>query len=158
MIKLEQLPKLVKKSARRRGRGYGSGRGGHTVGRGSKGQKARSKVGALFEGTKRKKSLLKRLPVWRGKRKRSFYRKVTISLDWLERQADPKKVVDRQFLRQLGVIGRPLYRYRPKVVKKGKLTKSLKVAIPVSKAAAAAIKKAGGSVIPPATPPGNGKH
>lgn len=47
----------------------GSGKGSHTVGRGQKGQKARGSVGVLFEGVKMKKSLLKRLPLMRGKGK-----------------------------------------------------------------------------------------
>lgn len=68
-MRLHELPKIVKKDKKRVGRGYGSGRGGHTVGRGQKGQKARSKIGPLFEGTKIKKSLIQRLPMQRGKGK-----------------------------------------------------------------------------------------
>lgn len=49
-MKLNKLPKLVGKKKKRLGRGYGSGRGGHTVGRGTKGQKARGRVKAGFEG------------------------------------------------------------------------------------------------------------
>ena len=64
-----RLPKVVMKSKKRVGRGIGSGKGGHTVGRGQKGQKARGSVHILFEGMKTKKSLLKRLPLMRGKGK-----------------------------------------------------------------------------------------
>lgn len=49
-MKLDNLPKLVRKKKKRLGRGYGSGKGGHTVGRGAKGQKARGKVKLGFEG------------------------------------------------------------------------------------------------------------
>ncbi len=63
------LPKVVAKSKKRVGRGIGSGRGGHTSGRGQKGQKSRGNIGILFEGLKTKKSLLKRLPLMRGKGK-----------------------------------------------------------------------------------------
>ena len=63
------LPKVVTKSKKRVGRGRGSGKGGHTVGRGQKGQKTRGKIAVLFEGMKVKKSLLKRLPLARGKGK-----------------------------------------------------------------------------------------
>ena len=38
------------------GRGRGSGKGGHTTGRGHKGQLARERVHILFQGTKTKKS------------------------------------------------------------------------------------------------------
>ena len=63
------LPKIITRSKKRPGRGYGSGRGGHTSGRGQKGQKSRGKIGVLFEGVKMKKSFLKRLPLARGKGK-----------------------------------------------------------------------------------------
>lgn len=63
------LPKVITKSRKRVGRGIGSGKGGHTVGRGQKGQKSRGKIGILFEGVKMKKSFLKRLPLSRGKGK-----------------------------------------------------------------------------------------
>lgn len=66
MIDLAHLPKLRGKQgkAKRIGRGYGSGKGGHTVGRGQKGQKARRKVKPGFEGGQL--PLGKRLPVRRG--------------------------------------------------------------------------------------------
>jgi large subunit ribosomal protein L15 len=64
-----RLPKVIAKSKKRVGRGMGSGKGSHTVGRGQKGQKTRRKIGVLFEGVKMKKSLLKRLPLMRGKGK-----------------------------------------------------------------------------------------
>lgn len=41
-MELNKLPKIVRRKKKRIGRGYGSGKGGHTVGRGQKGQKARS--------------------------------------------------------------------------------------------------------------------
>jgi large subunit ribosomal protein L15 len=63
------LPKVVAKSKKKVGRGMGSGKGSHTAGRGQKGQKSRTSVGVLFEGMKMKKSLLKRLPLMRGKGK-----------------------------------------------------------------------------------------
>jgi len=64
-----QLPKIVQRSKKRVGRGVGSGKGSHTSGRGQKGQKSRNHVSVLFEGMKTKKSLLKRLPLLRGKGK-----------------------------------------------------------------------------------------
>lgn len=61
------LPKIVTRSKKRLGRGYGSGKGGHTSSRGQKGQKSRGKIPLIFEGQKTKKSLIKRLPFQRGK-------------------------------------------------------------------------------------------
>lgn len=54
---------------KRLGRGYGSGKGGHTSSRGQKGQKARTDVHVLFEGLKVKKSTIKKFPLLRGKGK-----------------------------------------------------------------------------------------
>lgn len=64
-----RLPKIKQRSQKRLGRGYGSGKGGHTSSRGQKGQKSRTKVNVLFEGIKVKKSLIKKLPFQRGRGK-----------------------------------------------------------------------------------------
>ena len=92
------LPKVVQKRTKRLGRGYGSGKGGHTVGRGQKGQKTRNKMGILFEGVKMRKSFIKRLPLRRGKGKFSAKDKpVIVNLSYLE--ALPKgSVVTQEFL------------------------------------------------------------
>ncbi len=63
-MELSKLLKGNKKKSKRLGRGYGSGKGGHTVGRGAKGQKARNKVPAGFEGGQT--PLYKRVPQWGG--------------------------------------------------------------------------------------------
>jgi len=67
MSLLQELPSIIKSGAKRVGRGYGSNRGGHTSGRGQKGQLSRngSKVGLWFEGGQL--PLVKRLPMLRGK-------------------------------------------------------------------------------------------
>lgn len=66
----------------------GSGKGSHTSGRGQKGQKSRSHIHVLFEGMKTKKSLLKRLPLMRGKGK--FHPKKTKKEKYLAFKS-PKK-------------------------------------------------------------------
>ncbi|OGD85737.1 50S ribosomal protein L15, partial [Candidatus Curtissbacteria bacterium RBG_16_39_7] len=63
-MELSQLPKIVRKRKKRLGRGPGSGRG-KTAGRGTKGQKARGRIRAGFEGGQT--PLIKRLPLRRGK-------------------------------------------------------------------------------------------
>ena len=68
-MELHNLPTIVDKKKKIVGRGIGSGKGGHTTGRGNKGQKARERVKIGFEGTKTKKSFIKRLPVLRGRGK-----------------------------------------------------------------------------------------
>ncbi len=64
-----RIAKVVTRRSKRMGLGYGSGKGGHTTGRGQKGQKARRTINIIFEGYKMKKSLIKRLPKLRGKAK-----------------------------------------------------------------------------------------
>ncbi|HWS48546.1 MAG TPA: uL15m family ribosomal protein [Candidatus Methanoperedens sp.] len=64
---LSNLQKTVAKTAKRVGRGIGSGVGGHTTGRGAKGDNVRGHGKLTFDGTKIKKSWLKRLPFLRGK-------------------------------------------------------------------------------------------
>jgi large subunit ribosomal protein L15 len=64
-----RLPKVNERRKKRPGRGMGSGKGSHTTGRGQKGQKSKGNIHVLFEGMKMKKSLLKRLPLMRGKGK-----------------------------------------------------------------------------------------
>lgn len=72
---LNNLPKTTANS-KRRGRGYGSGKGGHTVGRGQKGQKSRSgykKPRPGFEGGQM--PLSRRLPKFKGFRRAYFQKK-----------------------------------------------------------------------------------
>ncbi len=59
------------------GRGIGSGRGGHTTGRGAKGQKARNTVRAHFEGGQ--PPYYKRIPHLRGFKSRATVLEVALS-------------------------------------------------------------------------------
>lgn len=67
MSLMNLLVKVQQPSAKRVGRGIGSGQGGHTSGRGSKGHRAREgkAIPLWFEGGQL--PLVKRLPWWRGK-------------------------------------------------------------------------------------------
>lgn len=66
-MELHKLPASTTKKNKRIGRGYGSGVGGHTVGRGTKGQRSRVGRGVplWFEGGQL--PFVKRLPYLRGK-------------------------------------------------------------------------------------------
>lgn len=80
---LNSLSKTTTKQQKRVGRGIGSGVGGHTTGKGAKGDKVRGKTKMTFDGTKIKKSWIKRTPFLRGKYltlKRSFFRPINLSL------------------------------------------------------------------------------
>lgn len=140
------LVKVTQRSTKRVGRGYGSGKGGHTSGRGAKGAKARSKRYILFEGRKVQKSLLRRTPLLRGKGKLKSYQEkpALVNLDQLNSfRAETK--VDLATLIKAGLVDKGTI--TAKVLAKGKLKKALKVALPTSQAAKKAIESAGGEVI-----------
>ncbi len=146
---MDKLPKITIEKKKRLGRGYGSGKGGHTVGRGSKGQKSRSKVPIIFEGTKIKKSLLKRIPLQRGKGKLKPTGKgpLVINIKYLNvfkkdelvdlKSLVKKGMVDKNLAKELGI----------KILGDGELEVALKIALPCSKAALKKIEKAGGEMV-----------
>jgi len=143
-MKLHSLPSIVSRSSKRLGRGYGSGKGGHTSSRGQKGQKSRTKIPAYFVGSSW--VWFKRLPFLRGKsRFNSLSPKVTITLTDLSKFKTGSKIT-KEFLYQEGTITKTeLSRAKVKVVGTGKLSKKLSVLVPASASAVSAIKKAGGS-------------
>lgn len=128
---LSNLPKSVKRPAKRVGRGYGSGKGGHTSGRGTKGQKARGSIPVIFEGTKIKKSFIKRLPLLRGRgRMKPWGKKLTvINLSQLNDWPKGKPVVGDY-----------------KILGGGEIKQALDVKVSVSKSAREKILKAGGKI------------
>ena len=133
----KKLPKVVQTKKKRVGRGYGSGRGGHTAGRGQKGQKTRKKIGVLFEGVKVKKSFYKRLPLARGKGKFNAGKKpLVIKLKYLNLLPSGSKVNVELLVKQ-GV----------KILGDGLLSKKLTIEIPISTSAAKKVESAGGKVV-----------
>lgn len=92
---LNNLTKIKSKSQKRVGRGFGSTKGGHTTGRGAKGDKIRGKTKLTFDGTKIKKSWIKRLPFLRGKhRVLSHSNLASVTLDQLTSWFSPKDTID----------------------------------------------------------------
>ena len=144
---MNRLPKLVTRRAKRIGRGMGSGKGSHTVGKGQKGQKTRHTLGILFEGLKMKKSLIKRLPFARGKGKGNPSAKpVILKIDVLNVLPN-NSIVDLEALIKAGIVkGDEAIKFGVKVLGGDKLEKKLTVKVKVSKTAAAQIEKAGGKV------------
>jgi large subunit ribosomal protein L15 len=129
-----------KKKKIRVGRGE-SGRRGKTAGRGTKGQKARSKVRPGFEGGQM--PLQRRLPKLKGFKNRNKEVFTVINVQRLE-DFDAGATVTPQVLRELGFINK---RGRVKVLGEGELTKKLDVhAHAFSLGAVEKIKAAGGEV------------
>ncbi len=144
MSLLHSLTSITQSSAKRVGRGFGSGKGGHTAGRGTKGQKSRNGGGTAlwFEGGQL--PLIKRMPMWRGKGRFNVVRPTaeitltdiqnmssdSISLDTLKLE----KVIDHRFK-------------KAKVINTGTLSKKVTLkGLRVSKGARVAIEKAGGQI------------
>lgn len=131
--------------SKRLGRGYGSGKGGHTSSRGQKGQKTRNKIHILFEGVKVKKSTLKRLPLMRGKGKFKANKKpIVIKLELLNLFGSGDKVNIDTLIKKGIVKEKDAKEFGVKVLGGGELEKKLEVSVPVSKSAGEAIAKAGG--------------
>ncbi len=146
-MQLNQLPSIKIRSQKRLGRGYGSGKGGHTSSRGAKGQHARNKVHIWFEGGQL--PLIRRMPFQRGKLKfKSLHPKpVIVNLKFLNVLPENSEVslqtlIDRKIIKAIDAKNCGV-----KILGEGKLTRRLKVSLPTSKSAAAAIIKAGGSII-----------
>ncbi|OGM19549.1 50S ribosomal protein L15 [Candidatus Woesebacteria bacterium RIFCSPLOWO2_01_FULL_37_19] len=144
----EKLMKTTVKSKKRVGRGYGSGKGGHTSGRGQKGQKSRGKIGVIFEGTKVKKSLIKRLPLKRGKGKfKSGKKPIIVKLSLLNLLTTGSTVNIESLVKNKIVDKKDAVKFGVKILGDGELTKKLTIQLPISKSAAKVVEKVGGKVI-----------
>ena len=158
-MKLNQLSDNpgARRAGKRVGRGIGSGKG-KTAGRGHKGQKSRSGVSLLgFEGGQ--------MPLHRRLPKRGFknlfrknYRVVNLGRLQIAIDAgklDPEVTITEDSLRQAGVIKTVGDGVR--VLAKGELKAKINMEVTgASKAAVAAIEKAGGAIAV-AKPAGGGK-
>lgn len=147
-MKLNELKdnKGATKARIRVGRGIGSGKG-KTCGRGQKGQKSRSGVSIHgFEGGQ--------MPIYRRLPKRGFKNPfakeyAVVNLDTLQKAVDAGKLsadaIDLLALMNAGIISKPMDGLR--LLARGAITTSIKVTVnSASKAAVAAVEKAGGSV------------
>jgi large subunit ribosomal protein L15 len=147
---LNKLTSITKRDKKRVGRGYGSGKGGHTATRGAKGQKARSKLPLYFEGTAMRKSLIRRMPMLRGKlRFKSFKQKpLIVNLKYLNLLPKGTKVTVDSLIKH-GLVPQEAKTVGVKILGDGELKHALQVALPVSQSAAKKITKAGGKIISP---------
>jgi large subunit ribosomal protein L15 len=151
-VKVHDLKPAEGATTRRKrvARGIG-GRGGKTAGRGTKGQQARSRVPAGFEGGQM--PLQRRVPKLKGFNNPFRVSYVVVNLDALE--GFEGTVVTPETLRAAGAVPK---RGLVKVLGRGELTRALTVsAHAFSASAERAITAAGGTVevLPP--PFGNGR-
>jgi len=145
MSSLHTLPSITTTASKRLGRGYGSGKGGHTASRGQKGQKSRrgAKVPLRFEGGNL--PLIKRLPMMRGKgRLKPVGTRVEITLTDLDRMTQDNITMDTLKLSKI----LPKNSSSVKVFATGTLTRPVTITgTRVSKTAREIIEKAGGQVL-----------
>ena len=144
MSLLNTLTPIKSRSAQRVGRGYGSGKGGHTATRGQKGQKSRqgASIPLWFEGGQL--PLTKRMPMQRGKSKFNVVRPTaqltltevnnlkatTITLESLKLE----KAIDGRFK-------------KAKIIATGTITRKVTIdGVGITAGAKALVIKAGGSV------------
>ena len=136
----------ARKSRKRVARGIGSG-SGKTAGKGQKGQKARSGVAVNgFEGGQ--------MPIYRRLPKRGFKNPfakefAVVNLDTIQKAVDAGKLnaaaIDVAALMNAGVISKELDGVR--LLARGAITSSVTISVnSASKAAVAAVEKAGGKV------------
>lgn len=140
---IANLPKIIETPKKRLGRGFGSGVGGHTVGRGQKGQKTRGKMPLWFEGGQL--PLVRRTPFIKGKHRFQVIKlqPITVNFDRISKFAD-NSVVDAEFLVTALKISEKEAKRGFKVIATGKLIKPLEIKVPASAGAIKAIEAAGG--------------
>ena len=143
---LSNLPKLSKTPKKRLGRGFGSGVGGHTVGRGQKGQKTRGVMPLWFEGGQL--PLIRRTPFIKGKHRFQVIKlqPITVNFDRLDK-FEANSVIDPLFLATALKVNEKEAKRGFKIIATGKLTKALQIAAPASAGAIKAIEAAGGKYL-----------
>src|SRR5690606_1170593 len=126
--------------------GYGSGVGGHTIGRGMKGQNSRSSVPLWFEGGQL--PLVKRMPFLRGKDRFKSNSQATTIVNLKELSQLDTTEVTKDTLVKAGIITvREATQTEVKILGSGDVSKKFSIkGLVTSASAKTKIEKAGGSV------------
>ncbi len=144
---LESIPRRTnrKGKSKRLGRGYGSGVGGHTATRGTKGQKSRAGHKSLqfFEGGN--VPFFRRMPKARGFKKTDKIEATTINLDILEKNFKDGDTVSLESLKEKSLIAKKVESV--KILSNGEISQKIVLeSIPASETAREKILKAGGTI------------
>jgi len=144
---LENIPKRNNRTmkGKRIGRGYGSGVGGHTVGRGSKGQKSRTGHKSLefFEGGN--VAFYRRMPKYKGFNQSRKIENDAVNVNTLEKEFKAGEIVSVDTLKEKGIIKKNSQGV--KILGKGEIKIKLNIeGVAVSAAAKEKIVKAGGTI------------
>lgn len=115
----------VPQKSKRVGRGYGSGKGGHTSSRGNKGQKSRTggKAKLWFEGGQT--PLIKRMPYSRGFKNHNEKKVYSINLATIQNIDGNTKNLTPEYFFANGLIRTKYVGYQVKILGKGKIDKPI---------------------------------
>lgn len=144
MSLLQQLITTKSKSAKRLGRGIGSGKGGHTSSRGQKGQRSRggAKIPLWFEGGQL--PLIKRLPMLRGKGRLKSVRP-TAEVTLTEIQKMKAEIISLETLKAEKIIDKRFK--KAKIIATGKIDRKVTIeGVLATAGAQKAIEALGGSI------------
>lgn len=146
-MKLESIPQRKNRvtKAKRLGRGYGSGVGGHTVGRGQKGQKSRSghKSTVFFEGGN--VPFFRRMPKFKGFKTYNREANQTVNVGTMDEFFKNGEVVSLETLKEKGIIKKKTNNV--KILGEGEIKNKVSVeGLNVSAVAEEKIIKAGGTI------------
>ena len=144
---LENIPKRNNRTmkGKRLGRGYGSGVGGHTVGRGTKGQKSRTghKSLVFFEGGN--VAFFRRMPKYKGFNQSRKIENSPVNVEVLAKNFKDGDVVSTDVLKEKGIVKKNSEAV--KILGKGEITIKLNInGIAVSSSAREKIEKVGGTI------------
>lgn len=145
MVELNNISKIKgnSKKSKRIGRGFGSGKGGHTSTKGMKGQKARkgAKPNIWFEGGQT--PLVRRLPFINGFKSQQKIKIMNIKLSDLEKFANKEGVVT---IERVSEVSKEKFDY-VKILGNGEIKSAFKVqGLWYSDKAKEKIEKAGGTI------------
>lgn len=142
-----KAPEPNKKKAKRIGRGQGSGRGGHTVGRGHNGQRSRSgfKEKFWFEGGQM--PLQRRVPKWGFNNSKFRTEYVAVNTGTIQFFIEHDKLSEKitlSDLREAGLVGK---NDLVKLLGDGEIEASIDIEVHnASKSAQKKVEEAGGSI------------
>ncbi len=145
-VKLNQLEKTTTRRKKRVGRGMGSGKGGHTATRGTKGQRSRSKIRIWFEGGQL--ALIRKLPKTRGKGRFKPLKPSPVIVNLKDLAVFKKNdIVDQKSLVKHRIVKKDeVEKFGVKILGQGSIKIPLTVKVKTSKKTQKKIEKAGGKV------------
>ncbi len=144
---LENIPRRNNRTmkSKRLGRGYGSGVGGHTVGRGAKGQKSRSGHKSLISFEGGNVPFFRRMPKYKGFNQSRKVEVAAVNVDVLEKNFKDGEEVSVEALKDKGIVKKNAQSV--KILGKGEIKIKVNiVGIAVSSSAKEKVEKAGGSI------------